>query len=762
MADSTQNPNPDRQGAPQGSSGDDDNTNTSGADAANTPNNVNNASGTPDSTLQRVVYALPARDAYRGIVRLASSDLQHLGARPGDIIALVNAANPQRKVALRALPSAPGDNSLQVGLDSFERENSQLSVGESAQLWKLSPLVARRVEVTLLPGRGAQSSKLSSADLLELLEGRALVSGNRVRLERYGNHAIDLQVTSCEPDDVVIVRDSSQIHLNIPEPSAKPDTKGYSPSTYDDIGGLIQEVSRVRELVELPLKRPEIFARLGIDAPKGVLLYGPPGTGKTMIARAVAREAGAHFISVAGPEIVGKYYGESEKRLREIFADASRHAPAIIFLDEIDAIGPKRSEVQGEVEKRVVAQLLTLMDGLADRGQVVVIGATNRPDDLDPALRRPGRFEREVAIGVPDRASRQAILQIHTRSMPLADDVDLDHLATQTHGFVGADLAALCREAALERLRTALHETQGLNPDALPELQVRRKDFSQALRFVIPSALRELDSDIAPAKWQDVGGLTAIKDELRLLVELPFEHAELFASMNLKPPKGVLLVGPPGTGKTLVARAVANEVSANFILVRGAQLLSKYVGESERAIRDLFARARANAPAIIFFDEIDALLSKRDNAAAGGGIGERIVGQFLSEMDGALAIPGVMLLGTTNRREALDDALLRSGRFESILHFALPDARGREEILDIHLRNRPHDPAINLTELAVQCEGLSGADLERLCRRAALLALQAVIAEGKQDHKPVISKVHISRALDEVKRDVTEPFSDQL
>jgi transitional endoplasmic reticulum ATPase len=643
-------------------------------------------------------------------------------------------------------------------LDSFERENSQLSVGESAQLWKISPVVARRVEVTLLPVRGTQSSKPSSADLLELLEGRALVTGNRVRLERYGNHAIDLQVTRCEPDGMVIVRDSSQISLKVPEPaSGKPDSKGYSPSTYDDIGGLVQEVSRVRELVELPLKRPEIFARLGIDAPKGVLLYGPPGTGKTMIARAVAREAGAHFISVAGPEIVGKYYGESEKRLREIFADASRHAPAIIFLDEIDAIGPKRSEVQGEVEKRVVAQLLTLMDGLADRGQVVVIGATNRPDDLDPALRRAGRFEREVAIGVPDRDSRQAILQIHTRSMPLADDVDLERLATQTHGFVGADLAALCREAALERLRTALNETHGLNPDALPELQVRRKDFAQALRFVIPSALRELDSDIVPAKWQDVGGLNAIKEELRLLVELPFEHADLFASMNLKPPKGVLLVGPPGTGKTLVARAVASEISANFILVRGAQLLSKYVGESERAIRELFARARANAPAIIFFDEIDALLSKRDNTA-GDGVGERIVGQFLSEMDGALAIPGVMLLGTTNRREALDDALLRSGRFESVLHFALPDARGREEILKIHMRERPHDPAINLTDLAALCEDLSGADLERLCRRAALLALQDVIADSSQAREPVIVDSHIVRALAEVKRDVAEPF----
>ncbi|MEM7736492.1 MAG: AAA family ATPase [Deinococcota bacterium] len=751
MADPTHNPDSDSNGKPQPES----------SDNANTPSNVNTPSGAPDSTLQRVVYALPARDAYRGIVRMATRDLQQLGARPGDIIALVNATNPQRKVALRALPSAPGDTSLQVGLDSFERENSQLSVGESAQLWKLSPLVARRVEVTLLPSRGIQSTKLSSADLLELLEGRALVTGNRVRLERYGNHAIDLQVTSCEPDDVVIVRDSSHIHLNVPEPSStKPGNKGYSPSTYDDIGGLVQEVSRVRELVELPLKRPEIFARLGIDAPKGVLLYGPPGTGKTMIARAVAREAGAHFISVAGPEIVGKYYGESEKRLREIFADASRHAPAIIFLDEIDAIGPKRSEVQGEVEKRVVAQLLTLMDGLADRGQVVVIGATNRPDDLDPALRRPGRFEREVGIGVPDRASRQAILQIHTRSMPLADDVDLERLATQTHGFVGADLAALCREAALERLRTALQETNSLNPDALPELQVRRKDFSQALRFVIPSALRELDSDIAPAKWQDVGGLNAIKEELRLLVELPFEHAELFASMNLKPPKGVLLVGPPGTGKTLVARAVASEVSANFILVRGAQLLSKYVGESERAIRDLFARARANAPAIIFFDEIDALLSKRDNATADG-VGERIVGQFLSEMDGALAIPGVMLLGTTNRREALDDALLRSGRFESILHFALPDARGRADILAIHLRDRPHNPDINLNELAEQCEGLSGADLERLCRRAALLALQAIISEGHQDAQPMINADHIARALAEVQRDVAAPFDGQ-
>lgn len=714
----------------------------------------------PPDTLQRVVYALPARDAYRGVVRLDDDDLARLNVRPGDIVALISAGDPQSKVALRVLPRLPNSDApeRQVGLDSLERTNAQLEVGDSVQVWKVSPPPA--TNVTLQPLQPVP--RLGAEDLLEYLEGRALVAGNHVRLELYGKRAIDVQVSTCEPAEMVVI--GSRTALTMQSSSKLTQTRDEHPashpvSSYDDIGGLVKEVNRVRELVELPLKRPEIFARLGIEAPKGVLLYGPPGTGKTLIAKAVAREAGAHFISVAGPEIVGKYYGESEKRLRDIFAQASKHAPSIIFLDEIDAIGVKRSEVQGEVEKRVVAQLLTLLDGLSERGQVVVIGATNRPDDLDPALRRPGRFEREVAVGVPDRNSRHAILQIHTRSMPLADDVDLTDLAAQTHGFVGADLAALCREAGLERLRVALEQQTAV--DDLPELQVRRRDFGQALRYVSPSALREMSQDVAPAKWHDVGGLAAIKQELQALVELPFAHAELFAKMQLEPPSGILLAGPPGTGKTLVARAIASEVSANFILVRAAQLLSKYVGESERAIRELFAKARANAPAIIFFDEIDALLTKR--GLSSDSVSERVIGQFLSEMDGALAVPGVLLLGATNRPDSLDPALLRSGRFESVLHFPLPQADERAEILQVHLRGRPC-AELDVVAIAAKTADKSGADLERLCRRAALFALQESLptqknlsmqeslstANASPRPEPRIEQSHLERALAEL------------
>lgn len=727
----------------------------------------------PAETLQRVVYALAARDAYRGVVRLDDDDLTQLKVRPGDIVALISAGNPQCKVALRVLPRLPNSDApaRQVGLDSLERNNAQLEVGDSVQLWKVSPPEAARV--TLQPLHPLP--RLGAEDLLEHLEGRALVTGNHVRLELYGKRAIDVRVHACEPADVVVVGRHTTLTMQSSS-NAAPDSVGHSSvghdnvghvksqpsypvSSYDDIGGLTKEVNRVRELVELPLKRPDIFARLGIEAPKGVLLYGPPGTGKTLIAKAVAREAGAHFIAVAGPEIVGKYYGESEKRLRDIFAQASKNAPSIIFLDEIDAIGVKRSEVQGEVEKRVVAQLLTLLDGLSERGQVVVIGATNRPDDLDPALRRPGRFEREVAVGVPDRTARHAILQIHTRSMPLAEDVDLTDLAAQTHGFVGADLAALCREAGLERLRVALEPQTAL--DDLPELEVRRCDFRQALRYVSPSALREMSQDVAPAKWVDVGGLAAIKQELQALVELPFAHADLFATMQLEPPSGILLAGPPGTGKTLVARAIASEVSANFILVRAAQLLSKYVGESERAIRELFANARANAPTIVFFDEIDALLTQRGRSS--DSVSERVIGQFLSEMDGALAVPGVLLLGATNRPEMLDPALLRSGRFESVLHFPLPQEDERVEILQVHLRGRPC-AELDVVAIAAKTAGKSGADLERLCRRAALFALQASLPTANASSRPElrpeprsepmteprIEQTHLERALAEL------------
>ncbi len=683
----------------------------------------------------RTAYEANARDAYRGVVRLDPSDLSALGASAGDIIALAQQAGGAPASALRALPTLPDARGRGVALDSTERRNLKVSVGDPVYLWRIAPPVAKRLELIPL-----QSDPLRQNDVQQLLLDRAVVAGSQLRVELYGKRVLEFSVNASVPDSPVLVGPDTRFVIMQPRVGSAP------LSSYEDIGGLGKEVTRIRELIELPLRYPEVFDRMGVEPPRGVLLSGPPGTGKTLIARAVAREAGAHFISVAGPEIVGKFYGESEKRLRDIFSQASKRTPSIIFLDEIDAIGPKRSEVQGEVEKRVVGQLLALMDGLDNRGQVLVIGATNRPDDLDPALRRPGRFEREVTVGVPDQAGRLEILQVHTRSMPLSADVSLEDLAGRTYGFVGADLAALCREAALERIRLSLPRWS--DAGALPDVEVTRSDFEQALRYVTPSALREMTSEVAPANWHDVGGLSDIKTQLRELVELPFNHTELFRTMQLEPPKGVLLAGPPGTGKTLTARVIANEIAANFILVRGAQFLSKYVGESERAVRDLFSRARANAPCIVFFDEIDAFLGHRDR---GDAVGERIVGQFLAEMDGALAVSGVVVLGATNRPESLDPALVRSGRFETVLHFRLPSLPDREAILGVHLRDRPTDDSIDLTVLATESDGLSGADLERLCRRAALLAVRRAIGN---DQAPTIDQGLLQEALDELRQDI--------
>ncbi|MDZ7705679.1 MAG: AAA family ATPase [Trueperaceae bacterium] len=695
-------------------------------------------SATSSARLVRTVCEANTRDAYRGIVRLDPDDLAALGANAGDIIAFAQQAGGAPASALRALPTLPNARGRGVALDSTERRNLKVSVGDPVYLWRTAPPTAKRLELVPL-----QADPVRQSDVLQLLLDRAVVAGGQVRLELYGKRVLEFIVNGTAPDSPVLVGPDTRLVMMQPRVGSAP------LSSYEDIGGLSKEVARIRELVELPLRYPDIFDRMGVEPPRGVLLTGPPGTGKTLIARAVAREAGAHFISVAGPEIVGKFYGESEKRLRDIFAQASKRTPSIIFLDEIDAIGPKRSEVQGEVEKRVVGQLLALMDGLDGRGQVLVIGATNRPDDLDPALRRPGRFEREVSVGVPDQAGRLEILQVHTRSMPLGDDVSLGDLAARTYGFVGADLAALCREAALERIRLSLPRWSeaGALADILADVAVTRSDFEQALRYVTPSALREMTSEMAPARWQDVGGLGDIKTQLKELVELPFNRTELFREMQLEPPKGVLLAGPPGTGKTLVARVIANEIAANFILVRGAQFLSKYVGESERAVRDLFSRARANAPCIVFFDEIDAFLGHRDH---GDAVSERIVGQFLAEMDGALAVSGVVVLGATNRPASLDPALVRSGRFETVLHFGLPTLADREAIIGVHLRDRPTTGDLDLASLAADSDGLSGADLERLCRRAALLAVRRAIAS---EQSPTIDQGLLQQALGELRQD---------
>jgi len=513
------------------------------------------------------------------------------------------------------------------------------------------------------------------------------------------------------------------------------------------VGGLRVEVQRVREMIELPMKHPEVFQKLGIEPPKGVLLYGPPGTGKTLIAKAVANESGTNFFSIAGPEIMSKYYGESEQRLREIFEEAQKAAPSIIFIDEIDSIAPKRGDVTGEVERRVVAQLLAMMDGLKERGQVVVIGATNREDAIDPALRRPGRFDREIEIGVPDRSGRVEILQIHMRNMPIAEDVDLEGLADRMHGFVGADINSLCKEAAMKALRRYLPDLT--TEDEIPQeivdkMQVTGGDFEDSLKEIEPSAMREVLVELPHVTWKDLGGLGALKQELIEAVEWPIKQPEKFRQMGIRPPKGILLYGPPGTGKTMIAQAIANETNANFISVRGPQMLSKWVGESEKAIREIFRKARQVSPAIIFFDELDSIAPMR-GMDDGSHVMERVVNQLLSELDGLEELKDVVVIAATNRPDILDPALLRSGRFDRLLMVGAPDKLGRYEILKIHTAQMPNSEDVNLDELAELTEGYVGSDLDSLCREAAMLALREDLDKVDMNHyREALKKVRPS------------------
>ncbi|MBI5125220.1 MAG: CDC48 family AAA ATPase, partial [Planctomycetes bacterium] len=518
------------------------------------------------------------------------------------------------------------------------------------------------------------------------------------------------------------------------------------------------EIQRIREMIELPLKYPQVFERLGIDPPKGVLLCGPPGCGKTLIARAVANETDASFFSINGPEIIHKFYGESEARLREIFEEARRNTPAIIFLDEVDAIAPKREQVLGEVEKRVVAQLLALMDGLKDRGQVIVIAATNIPHSLDPALRRPGRFDREITIPIPDKKARLRVLEIHSRGMPLAEDVDLTKLAEITHGFVGADLQALCREAAMSCLRQVMPEIDfqkaHIPTETLLNLKVGMEHFLQALKEIEPSAIREVFVEVPDVGWEDVGGLEEVKRQLQEAVEWPLRYEKLFERARLTPPKGILLTGPPGTGKTLLAKALAREGKVNFISIKGPALLSKYVGESERAVRDIFRKARQAAPCILFFDEIDAIAPRRGAGGLDSGVAERVISQLLTELDGIEELKGVLILGATNRADIIDPALLRAGRFDATIEIPFPDREARLKIFQVHTRDKPITKEVGLDELVRQTEGWSGADIELLCRKATMIAIRNLIekkGEGVAPHELHIGTRDFTQALEEIK-----------
>ncbi len=666
-----------------------------------------------------------ARDADRGIARLDPADLAALGARTGDLLLISGG----RSTVAKALPAfVPDRGQGLILLSGIARDNARTPLGERVTVRPVAGRPATRLVLQPIGGTAALTGQ-DARYIGHLLEGMAVLAGDRVRVSLFGPRPQDFQVLETRPDGPVLIDAETSVRL-----AGNRAADGAPAITYEDIGGLGREVRRIREMIELPLRYPVLFERLGIEPPKGVLLHGPPGTGKTLIARAVAYETAAHFFHINGPEIINKFYGESEANLRAVFEAAQRQAPSVIFLDEIDAVAPKRTDVFGEVEKRVVAQLLGLMDGLQARGQVIVIGATNIPDALDPALRRPGRFDRELTIAVPDRPGRLEILEIHTRGMPLGPDLDLDRLAALTHGFVGADLAALCREAAMVALRRLLPAIDfGLETvpyEQLAALEVGQQDFLDALREVAPSALREVFTETPDVGWDDIGGLEEAKAALIEAVEWPLRYGELFDRLGAAPPKGILLDGPPGTGKTLLAKAVAHESEANFITVKGPELLSKWVGESEGSLREIFKKARSSAPCVVFFDEIDALVPAR-GSGLDGGVSERLVGQFLTELDGLEELHGVVVLGATNRADMLDPALLRPGRFDLTITLPLPDFAAREAIVAVHLHDRPLANDVDYRILARETDGHSGADIAGLCRQATMLAIREAIASGR-------------------------------
>ena len=693
-----------------------------------------------DNPIQLKVASATRRDAGRGIVRIDPRTMAKIGISTGDIVEIEGG----KKTAAIVWPSYQEDEGLDIiRMDGVTRSNAKVGIGDTVTVRKAEAKKAEKI--VLAPTQPIRFDETFEEYVKQYLVGRPMVRGDNIVIGVLGQ-PLQFLVVNTQPTGIVMVNPSTTISLQ--EKPVK-QLEAVPTVTYEDIGGLGHAIQKIREMVELPLKHPEVFKRLGIEPPKGVLLYGPPGCGKTLLAKAVANESNAYFININGPEIMSKFYGESEARLREIFQKAQENAPSIIFIDEIDAIAPKREETTGEVERRIVSQLLALMDGLQSRGQVIVIAATNRPNAIDPALRRPGRFDREIEIGVPDKNGRLEILQIHTRGMPLAKDVNLEEIADITHGFVGADLAALCREAAMRTLRRFLPqidlEKETIPTEVLQKMEVTKEDFMEALKEVQPSAMREVLIETPNVCWDDIGGLENVKQALKEAVEWPLKHPEVFKRMGITPPKGVLLTGPPGTGKTLLAKAVATESEANFISVKGPEILSKWVGESEKAIRDIFRRARTVAPAIIFFDEIDAVAPRKDMGYGDSRVTERVISQLLTEMDGLENLRGVVVIAATNRPDLLDPALLRPGRFDRILEVPVPDKNARLQIFRIHTRNMPLAEDVNLEKLAEITEGYVGADIEALCREAALTALREDMNAQKVYWK------HFEKAMEVVK-----------
>ncbi|MFP3215248.1 MAG: CDC48 family AAA ATPase [Candidatus Micrarchaeota archaeon] len=692
-------------------------------------------------------------DSGRGIARIDSKSRKLLDVVSGDIIEIKGKKKSTAAVVWQAHPSDEGLGFIRI--DGYIRQNVGVGIGDKVFVSKADVKDAERIVLAPPPGQKMPLSPDFAEYAKRKWEGKPMSKGDVVPIPMFGI-VFNFLVVQVVPHGIVRVTKDTEFIVK-EEPVSESLVK-IGEVHYEDIGGLKNEIQKIREMVELPIRYPELFERLGIEPPKGVLLYGPPGTGKTLLAKAVANESDANFISISGPELVSKFVGESEERLRMIFKEAEEKAPSIIFMDEIDAIAPRREEATNEVERRMVSQLLTLMDGISKRGQVIVLAATNRPEAIDPALRRPGRFDREIEIGVPDRNARKEILQIHTRNMPLAKDVDLDELANITHGYTGADLSALVREAAMATLRSILPkiiDKQHIPAEILNELQVTKEHFMEALRNVQPSALREVFVERPNVHWSDIGGLDKVKEELKEAVELPLKKPEMFEKMGIRPVKGVLLVGPPGVGKTLLAKAVATERESNFISIKGPEVLSKYVGESEKTVREIFRKARLAAPCIIFIDEIDSIASARGSEDEfDSGVSRRVVDTLLTEMDGLAGLKNVVVLAATNRPEAIDPALLRPGRFDRIIEIPMPDAETRLAIFKVHTRNMPLDKSVSLEELANQTDGYTGAEIENICREAGMNAIRA--------NRDYVTREDFQKALQEVKPTIPKEVTERI
>lgn len=696
-----------------------------------------------NAVVQLKVVEANSRDVGRGIARIDPEVMAKLGINDtGEIVSLTG----KRETVIKIMPTFPelrGQGIVQI--DGITRENAQIGLNEQVTL--SATRVANARNVTLSPLTYVDKTTTDSTYLSKHLAALPIRAGDRVRTTFLGSKKQDFRVVDTQPQGAVLLTPHTSFSL-------VGEGKGAEPRlTYEDVGGLGNQIQRIREMIELPLRFPRIFARLGIDPPKGVLLHGPPGCGKTLIAKVIAHETDAAFLQLSGPEIIHKFYGESEAHLREVFEKARKKAPAILFLDELDAIAPKREDLGGEkqVERRVVAQLLALLDGLEERGQVIIIGATNLPNALDPALRRPGRFDREIVIPIPDKNGRREILTIHTRGIPLANDVDLERLAFLTHGFVGADLAALAREAAMHAIRRIMpridFEEQTLSEEVLASLEVSMDDFLNALREIEPSAIREFFTEIPEVSFSDVGGLENIKQILTEAIKTPLYYPEVYARAHTKPAKGILLTGEPGTGKTLLVKAIAREAEVNFIAVSGPELLSRYIGESERSVREVFKKAREAAPCILFFDEIETLIPRRGRIA-GEQVTERVVAQFLTEMDGIRELKGVLVLASTNRPDLLDPATRRPGRFDFIVELPKPDVQAREEIFNVHTRGKPLGSDVTPKTLASETEGMVGADIASLCQKASLLAIRDFLEGGEKNaQKLVIEKKYFVEAM---------------